>query len=143
MSGLTWLGDAFALRVAATLLHFVWQGLILTIVAVVISSLLRHASARTRYSVNVGTLLLMVACLPVTFALQGTSLDGMSGAKSESGVGSETHATETSPPAGRRGRSPGSVRRMCPHPAPAQWRSPALRQRAAKQVAHQKENLRT
>ena len=100
MSGLTWLGDAFALRVAATLLHFVWQGLILTIVAVVISSLLRHASARTRYSVNVGTLLLMVACLPVTFALQGTSLDGMSGAKSESGVGSETHATETSPPAG-------------------------------------------
>lgn len=73
MSGFTWAGDAFALRVAVTLLHFVWQGLILAFVVLAASVLLRRASARVRYSANVVTLLAMVICLPVTFAILGNS----------------------------------------------------------------------
>ena len=74
MSEFTSAGDAFALRVATTLLHFVWQGLILAFVVLVASVLLRRASARVRYSVNVVTLLAMVVCLPVTFAGLGDSI---------------------------------------------------------------------
>jgi len=73
MSEFTWAGDAFALRVAATLLHFVWQGLILAFVVGVAGVLLHRASARVRYAVNVVTLLAMVNCLPVTFAMLGDS----------------------------------------------------------------------
>lgn len=65
------MGDAFALRVAATLLHFVWQGAVLGLIAVLLNQLLRNASARARYSVNVGLLVAMVACLPVTFVILG------------------------------------------------------------------------
>lgn len=61
------MGDAFALRVAATLLHFVWQGAALALVAVLLNQVLRNVSARARYSVNVGLLVAMVACLPLTF----------------------------------------------------------------------------
>lgn len=73
MSGFTWSGDAFALRVAVTLLHFVWQGLILAFVVLAAGVLLRRASARVRYSVNVITLLAMVICLPLTFVMLGNS----------------------------------------------------------------------
>ena len=71
MFGFIWAGDAFALRVAATLLHFVWQGLILAFVVLAASVLLRRASARARYSVNVVTMLAMAACLLSTFAMLG------------------------------------------------------------------------
>jgi hypothetical protein len=73
MSEFSWTGDAFALRVAATLLHFVWQGLILALVVLAAGVLLRRASARLRYSVNVATMLAMVICLPLTFAMLGDS----------------------------------------------------------------------
>ncbi|MFT5328464.1 MAG: beta-lactamase regulating signal transducer with metallopeptidase domain, partial [Planctomycetaceae bacterium] len=73
MSEFSWTGDAFALRVATTLLHFVWQGLILAFVVGMAGVLLQRASARCRYSVNVVTLLAMVTCLPVTFAMLGDS----------------------------------------------------------------------
>lgn len=87
MSGFTWAGDAFALRVALTLLHFVWQGLILAFVVLVAGVLLRRASARVRYSVNVITLLAMVTCLPLTFAMLGDSTPE-SGVFDASGVAS-------------------------------------------------------
>lgn len=69
MSAFTWIGDSFAMRVAATLLHFFWQGLLIAGFVVVAGLILRQASAKLRYSVNVAALMLMAVCLPVTFAL--------------------------------------------------------------------------
>ena len=102
MSGFTLMGDAFALRVAATLLHFVWQGLVLALIAVLLNRLLCNASARARYSVNVGLLLAMVACLPLTFAIiDGAATDmsarEMAGTNFDVRTGFETRASEGSP----------------------------------------------
>lgn len=69
MSAFTWIGDSFAMRVAATLLHFFWQGLLVAAVVVVAGLLLRKSSAKLRYSIIVLALMLMAACLPVTFGL--------------------------------------------------------------------------
>ena len=46
MSAFTWIGDSFAMRVAATLLHFFWQGLLVAAVVVVAGLLLRSRVAR-------------------------------------------------------------------------------------------------
>ena len=73
MSAFTWIGDSFAMRVAATLLHFFWQGLLIAGFVVVAGLFLRRASAKLRYSVNVAALMLMAACLPVTFVLVSIS----------------------------------------------------------------------
>lgn len=54
---------------AETLLHFLWQGAILGLIAAV---LLHRRSLRTasqRYAVALATLLLMAACVPITFAI--------------------------------------------------------------------------
>lgn len=74
MSEFTLMGDAFALRLATTLLHFVWQGLLLAIVAAVAGRTLHKASASTRYSINVCTLFAMLVCLPTTFFVLGGSV---------------------------------------------------------------------
>ena len=74
MSEFTLMGDAFALRLATTLMHFVWQGLLLAIVAVVAGRTLHKASAGTRYSINVCALFAMLACLPTTFFILGGSV---------------------------------------------------------------------
>ncbi len=49
------------------LLHFLWQGLVLGLLAWVLLALLRGASARTRYGVACGLLLLMAASPAATF----------------------------------------------------------------------------
>ena len=49
------------------LLHFLWQGLVLGLLAWVLLALLRGASARTRYGVACGLLLLMAAAPAATF----------------------------------------------------------------------------
>lgn len=94
--------DVFALRVAATLLHFVWQGLILSLTAALLNRLLRNVSARARYSVNVGLLLAMAACLPLTFAvIDGSTADRsameMARSKFEVDTVFENRASEGSP----------------------------------------------
>jgi hypothetical protein len=67
LAGFT-LGD-FALRLTVTLLHFLWQGLVIALVVFIATQTMSQASARARYAVSFAGLLLMAACVPVTFAL--------------------------------------------------------------------------
>lgn len=70
MNMLSWmLEDSFATGLTLTLLHFLWQGCFIGVLVVIGGAVLRKASARTRCTVNVAAMLLMAACLPVTFFL--------------------------------------------------------------------------
>ena len=61
--------STFCLHLTLTLAHFLWQGLVIAALAAGASWCLRRASAQSRYLIHVNALLLMVACLPVTFAV--------------------------------------------------------------------------
>ena len=69
MTQFAWLETTFCARLALTLGHFLWQGLVLAILAMCVGRLLRRVSAVARYRVFVVALLLMAACPPVTFCL--------------------------------------------------------------------------
>jgi WD40 repeat protein/beta-lactamase regulating signal transducer with metallopeptidase domain len=69
MNVIEWLGGSLSLRLAITLLHFLWQGLGVAILAVVASRWLASLGAQVRYAIHVSALLAMAACVPVTFAL--------------------------------------------------------------------------
>ena len=61
--------EASCLRLSQTLLHFLWQGFFIALLALGATRWLRRTSANTRYLANTAALALMVACLPITFAL--------------------------------------------------------------------------
>ncbi|MFT7638427.1 MAG: beta-lactamase regulating signal transducer with metallopeptidase domain [Pirellulaceae bacterium] len=63
-------------RVAATLGHFLWQGVVIAVVAAVMAGVLRQRSAHARHFVYMTSMVLMLACLPITFCLT----DGLSNA---------------------------------------------------------------
>jgi hypothetical protein len=69
MYAFAWLEESFSLRLAVTLLHFLWQGAALALLVVVAGWLFSRAAAQVRYAVNVTAMLALVCCLPVTFAL--------------------------------------------------------------------------
>jgi hypothetical protein len=69
MYAFAWLDESFSLRLAVTLLHFLWQGAALALLVVVAGWLFSRAAAQVRYAVNVTAMLALVCCLPVTFAL--------------------------------------------------------------------------
>lgn len=55
-------------RLAESLLHFLWQGSVLAAVVLLADRCL-SGSARWRYAVHVAALLMMLACVPVTYAV--------------------------------------------------------------------------
>ena len=61
------LGEELSLRWIITLLHFLWQGTVLGLVAAVVGSLLQNASASIRYSLYSMALLSLPLCVAVTF----------------------------------------------------------------------------
>jgi WD40 repeat protein/beta-lactamase regulating signal transducer with metallopeptidase domain len=63
------LDSAMSLRLTLTLLHFVWQGALLGLIAFVADHALRRAASRTRYAIFVGILATMGTALPTTFLL--------------------------------------------------------------------------
>src|SRR5262249_5856471 len=65
--------DEFSWRLTQTLLHFLWQGSVIGLAALVLDGMLRRVSSFTPYSLHLSALLLMAACPPVTFALVGGS----------------------------------------------------------------------
>jgi len=67
------LEPALSLRLALTLLHFLWQGALLGLAAFAADRVLRRASSRTRYAIFVGILAIMGAALPATFLLVRTA----------------------------------------------------------------------
>ncbi|MDP6467756.1 MAG: M56 family metallopeptidase [Pirellulaceae bacterium] len=69
----TWLetiaNQEICVRFTLTLLHFIWEGLVVGLLAFVLLRWLPDASAMRRYAVSLSALVLMIACLPVTYAL--------------------------------------------------------------------------
>lgn len=61
------LGTSTCIRLTLALAHFLWQGLLLGLVAALLMVLLRRAAATTRYNVLVALLLLMAACPVATW----------------------------------------------------------------------------
>lgn len=62
----------YAPHIALTLLHFLWQGLAVAAVALVLAWVLRNGPARRRYAVWLTALLIMAACPVLTFAYVST-----------------------------------------------------------------------
>lgn len=96
MDLLTWLDESFPLRFALTLLHFLWQGCVVTLVVLFAGWMLRRASAGWRYLINVAAMLLMVACLPVTFAFVDVSHVSWGSRPDMDGFGEPSHEALTS-----------------------------------------------
>ncbi len=69
MAALNWYDGSLAVRLVQALLHFVWQGFAVALLTVLAGATLRHAPARARYRLYVAAMGVMIACLPVTFAL--------------------------------------------------------------------------
>jgi HEAT repeat protein len=68
------LSEEFCARLTLTLVHFLWQGTLLALVAgALAATVMRRTSPRLRYGAFVATLLLMAACPFVTCALVGSS----------------------------------------------------------------------
>lgn len=67
MNGPFHLYEAYSLRLAQTLLYFLWQGAAIGVIAGLLERMFFRATAQAKYMLQVGSLTLMVACLPVTF----------------------------------------------------------------------------
>jgi beta-lactamase regulating signal transducer with metallopeptidase domain/peroxiredoxin/protocatechuate 3,4-dioxygenase beta subunit len=61
--------EACCLRLSVALLHFLWQGVLIGLLAVGVSRLLRHRSANARYVANAVALSMMALCLAGTFVM--------------------------------------------------------------------------
>lgn len=59
----------FSIKLTQTLLHFLWQAAAIGLVVLALDHVLRNATARLRYGVNLVALLAMLFCLSVTFAV--------------------------------------------------------------------------
>jgi beta-lactamase regulating signal transducer with metallopeptidase domain len=59
--------ETFTERLALTLVHFVWQGLVVTAVLIAVSGLLRPRRPASRYALNLFALVAMAACPVLTF----------------------------------------------------------------------------
>ena len=97
MNGLPLLDSTFCLHSALALLHFLWQGLLLAILAYVTAWCLRNQSAGARCRVHVATLLLMLACLPASFAVLHRQEAGRSAALAAGGPGITAAVASESP----------------------------------------------
>ena len=62
MHAFPWLDQFWYTHLAATLIHFLWQGLAIGLAAWFCNALLRNARPRTRYNMHLGALLLMAIC---------------------------------------------------------------------------------
>jgi beta-lactamase regulating signal transducer with metallopeptidase domain len=69
MPSLDFLREPAWQRLTASLLHFLWQGLAIAVLLQLLLPLLHMRRAGTRYAVCVAAMLLMAACVPVTFCL--------------------------------------------------------------------------
>ncbi len=67
MSFLPDLNGEFCLRLTLTLLHFLWQGVAIALLAAGAGAALRHAGAAARYWVFVAALGAMALCPPITY----------------------------------------------------------------------------
>ncbi|MCH8147397.1 MAG: hypothetical protein IH987_05290 [Planctomycetes bacterium] len=62
----SWIDSTLTTRIALTLVHFLWQGVLIAILVWLIGAVLRNKSANARYSVFLGGLLSMAVCAVVS-----------------------------------------------------------------------------
>src|SRR6267142_6210126 len=85
-----------------TLLHFLWQGAVIALLLAATNTMLRRASARSRYAAACLALVLMLACAVLTFLSLNVNAPPMnSGFSFAPSVASETDASATGTPAPR------------------------------------------
>jgi beta-lactamase regulating signal transducer with metallopeptidase domain/peroxiredoxin/mono/diheme cytochrome c family protein len=72
MNPFAWLDESFSIRLVQTLVHFLWQGIVIAIIAKGAERIFQGSSARSKYMTHVVALLAMTCCLPTTFALIGS-----------------------------------------------------------------------
>lgn len=59
--------EAYSLRLATTLLHFLWQAAAIGIAVFLLEKMLPKLSASKKYKLHVAAMLMMASCLPITF----------------------------------------------------------------------------
>jgi len=69
MIDFSWLDSDFTLRLCLTLLHSLWQFILLALMACLVGVLIKRRGVQWLYSINVIALVIGLAMLPVTFAL--------------------------------------------------------------------------
>lgn len=67
MSGFNLFDAEVSARIVLTLLHFLWQGLLIAMVGGAVNRISRRSTASRRYLVSFIAMALMLVCLPVTF----------------------------------------------------------------------------
>jgi beta-lactamase regulating signal transducer with metallopeptidase domain len=78
--------ESLPLQLVQALLHFLWQGCAVALVVLLAGTTLKRASAHIRYLFYVAAMLVMVVCLPVTFALLDVARQGASELPSPTGA---------------------------------------------------------
>ena len=61
--------QALAAQFAATMMHFLWQGLVIAAVAATLVALFGRNSPRASYRIHCVAMLLMLCCLPLTWVV--------------------------------------------------------------------------
>jgi len=119
---------AICVRLTKTLVHFLWQGMAIAVLALVGAALLRRSSSRARYGAYVIALLLMAASLPLTFWMAGHPAGPSSGEITEPISSGEApvqpwlhEAGKTVAPhaANRKSQSPGTSSLAVPQSGPS------------------------
>jgi beta-lactamase regulating signal transducer with metallopeptidase domain len=71
IAGAELLSSEFSVRLTQMLLHFLWQGLAVGLLVWIVDRLSRRTSSQVRYAVSVAALFVMLASMPVTYAVLG------------------------------------------------------------------------
>lgn len=123
--------DDFSLRVAVTLLHFLWQGCAIGVLVFMANRMLASVSASSRYALHTAALLLLPFCAVVTFAVaelpsnwRAAATDASVATLSASTLDAETatpgyrlgHGVEAAPPLQRTDTAP--IQSGHPHHVP-------------------------
>lgn len=100
MNAFAWFDPSFSMRFTVTLLHFLWQGVAVALVVFFTGWWLRRSTASMRYAINVAAMIVLAACLPVTFACvevpQAETIDTSTAAGLGASSNSEHHLVTTS-----------------------------------------------
>ena len=75
MSLLEHLSSPVFARLVITLMHFLWQGTVIALMALITAALIGRRSSNARYLVHVSGLFAMVLCLGVTFLIVKTPVE--------------------------------------------------------------------
>ena len=104
MNGIDYLSSPMCMRLALALAHFLWQGLVIVLLGLLVAKLFGRNSSRIRYTIYVVSLFAMVLFVCMTYALTDVSAKavaeetGFEAAKLSVGPQEVGHASEMTLP---------------------------------------------